>query len=144
MSLEYDEAVCSNEDCLHRSPPNRDEVLYAEAANVASGFLDIAYAHGLPEEDLDTFHAMGNRVSQVTVRLDCVEPQTGMKVQMTFVMPTSMAHHLGVEMIGASFHHSSSADDYWSPVQAQPDEDGVQVAAEFYQTLEGDGDGGDT
>lgn len=142
-SLEYDEAICSDNECLHHVPPERNEVLYPQAVNVAPGFLSLEYAHGLDGPSLAEFHESGNRVSQVTLRMDCVEPQTGLTVQMTVVMPTSMAHHVGAEMMGAAFHHSSTDDDYWSPLRAEPDADGVRLAAAFYQTSEEDRHGDD-
>jgi hypothetical protein len=140
--IHYDEADCQQGGCLHNTPPARRDVLYIKEFEVASGYMPMDFAGG-PEADPEVgLVAMQGTVSQTTLRLTCIEPQTGTEVQMSFVTSPMLAHHLGVELVGSIWHHSASADQIWTPeTQDDADPDGVKVGAIFYvaETLCDDG-----
>jgi hypothetical protein len=142
---DFDPEECSDpENCLHHGPsPDPKEILYSEGYEVSHGHIALAYGGGLSPEDEERYRVNDGLVSYVIVRVHTIEPQTGMKVPITFLMPAALAHGLGLSMVQASFHQAESLNDVWEPVTAPPSESGVRVAASwgFLEKLLEDEDG---
>lgn len=138
--IEFDHVDCESEDCLHTEGSlRRTDVMWADGFSIATGFTKVEYGGGLSLEAKAGLDQYDGALSHVTLRLFLIDPISGTRVPMDFVLPTSLAHHLGSDLIGHAWHHSSNIDDFWFPVAAEdPDAEGVKIVARFNEVADGD------
>jgi hypothetical protein len=118
-------------DSLFHGSPEKKDLLFVDTYELSHGPIPMTYAGGLEERWEAALASRDNQVGAVILRLHCIEPQTGLDVPLTFLLPPATAQRLGLNLGAASFQIAAGLEDIWELIKSEPDEQGLKVAASW-------------